>query len=60
MVYDSRDDSLKEVFAASQRKAIKKAASKYGVVPQRTDHARPRRGDGSLMSPEEFEGFMDG
>lgn len=58
MIYDSRNDRMKYVSAGNQRKAIEKAYKKFGVIPQRTDHARPRNCTGELMKVDEFDKWM--
>lgn len=58
-VYDHDRDNFTFVRAHTQKEAIVKAMDK-GFKPSSTDDARPRTGDTTLMSSEEFEEFMDG
>ena len=58
MVYDAKKDVIKYVTADDQKHAIEKAYEKFGVLPQRTDHARPRNCTGELMSIDEFKDYM--
>jgi len=58
MVYDRDKDKIKTTLADNQRHAIKKIHSLYGITPKRTDHTRPRTGDGELMGRHEFQKFM--
>lgn len=60
IIYDSQTQRLKTAEAKSQEEAIKIAISR-DIVPRRTQDVIPRmRGHSkTMMSPEEFEAFMD-
>lgn len=59
MIYDDEQQIIKYVKAKNQRHAIKKAYRKFGVFPQRTDHARPWNCMGELMGVDEFEEWVE-
>lgn len=45
--------------ATSQKEAIDKAIRKYDYVPHTTDDCRPRTGDATLMTTNEFKKYVN-
>lgn len=58
LLFDSKTKEMRFHRCRTQKEAIIEALEK-GIVPRKTDDVRPRTGDATLMSTEEFEEFMD-
>ena len=58
-VIDTDSSKLKLIQASSQKEAVRKAYNNYGLVPKRTDHARPRTGDTTLMGKDEYRDWLE-
>lgn len=62
ILFDSETDRLRLCEAYDQRDAIRIAISQ-NILPRKTDDIRPRSSrkasDNTVMSPEEFQSFID-